>query len=296
MPEISIILETNTGSLKGSLNLPLVSRKKPIVLIIAGSGPTDRDGNIGALLTKNNCLKMLAEALSAAGFPSVRYDKRGIGESVKTAEADLRFESYVEDAAAWVNMLKNDVRFAGVVVLGHSEGSLIGMLASRAESVCAFVSIAGPAERASSLLRQQLAGKLSAELEKRNEEILCTLEMAELAENIPLELDIFYRKSIQPYLISWFKYIPAEEFSRLEIPTLLMQGDTDIQIDVDQALALQAANTDAELVVIQGMNHVLKLVSSDYYQQQSSYGDPNLPIAPSLIENLTRFLGDRVKI
>ena len=296
MPEISITLETSTGSLKGSLNLPLASKKTPVVLIIAGSGPTDRDGNLAALSTPNNCLKMLAEALAASGFPSVRYDKRGIGESVKTAEADLRFESYIEDAIAWVNMLKSDGRFSGVVVVGHSEGSLIGILASRATSASAFVSIAGPAERASSLLRKQLAGKLSEDLEKRSEAILSALERAELIEDIPFELNILYRKSVQPYLISWFNYVPTNEISRLTIPTLVIQGDTDIQVDVSQALALKAANTDAELVVIHGMNHVCKLVSPNYEEQQNSYGDPSLPVATLLIKKLTRFLDRIVKI
>ena len=296
MPEISITLETSTGSIRGSLNLPPASRKTPVVLIIAGSGPTDRDGNLASLPTPNNCLKMLTEALAASGFPSVRYDKRGVGESVKTTEANLRFECYVEDAIAWVNMLKSDSRFSGVVIIGHSEGSLIGILASRAASAIAFVSLAGPAERASSLLRKQLAGKLSEDLEKRSEAILSALERAELIVNVPVDLDILYRKSVQPYLISWFKYVPTDELSRLTIPTLIIQGDTDIQVDVSQALALKAAKTDAELVVIHGMNHVCKLVGPNYEEQQNSYGDPSLPVATLLIKKLTRFLDRIVKI
>jgi alpha-beta hydrolase superfamily lysophospholipase len=82
-------------------------------LIIAGSGPTDRNGNSPAIQGANNSLKYLAEGLAAQGIASVRYDKRGVAESKTAAssESDLRFETYIHDAVLWGKQLRTDKRF-----------------------------------------------------------------------------------------------------------------------------------------------------------------------------------------
>lgn len=291
--EQPISLDTAHGRIAGSLMLPVSSDKKiPIVLIISGSGSTDRDGNSAGVQGKNDSLKMLAQSLADAGFASVRYDKRGVGASAAAAgrEADLRLDNFVEDAAAWIDLLANDARFSGVAVVGHSEGSLIGMLAAQGRAVSAFVSIAGAAQGAASILRQQLASQLPADLAERNEAILSSLERGEAVGDVPAALAALYRPSVQPYLISWFKRIPASEIKKLRVPCLILQGDTDIQVSVAQAMALGAAKPDAELRIIPGMNHVLKQVPLDPARQIASYGDPALPIAPGLSGALVRFL------
>ncbi|WP_197088647.1 alpha/beta hydrolase [Rufibacter radiotolerans] len=124
-------LVTEKGNLKGTLLSPAGAKKMPVVLLISGSGPTDRDGNNPAM--KNNSLKMVAEGLQAQGIASLRYDKRGIAESKAAgiSEADLRFDQYAQDATAWAQKLKQDKRLSKVIILGHSEGSLIGMIAAR---------------------------------------------------------------------------------------------------------------------------------------------------------------------
>lgn len=289
--DVPIALTTDTGQINGSLMLPSHEKKIPVVLIIAGSGPTDRDGN-NRLAGVNNSLKMLATALADAGIASVRYDKRGIGASVTPGvrEADLRFDTYVRDAALWVAKLNADQRFSGVAVLGHSEGSLIGMLASKGQPARAFISLSGPAQGASAILRQQLRGKLPGDLAERNEAILVSLEKGQVAQDVPAPLASLYRDSVQPYLISWFKYVPATELKTLTMPTLIVQGDTDIQVGVAEAKALKAAKPDAELVIIEGMNHVLKSVPADHAKQLASYGDPSLPLADGLSASLVRFL------
>jgi pimeloyl-ACP methyl ester carboxylesterase len=287
-----ILLATNSGHINGSLLLPTSGEKVPVVLIIAGSGPTDRDGNSAGMAGKNDSLKMLAVTLADAGFASVRYDKRGIGASAAAAasEADLRLDTYVQDTVAWTEKLTSDARFSGVAIAGHSEGSLIGMLAANRRPVKAFVSIAGVAQGAASILRQQLHGKLPPDLADRNETILASLEKGQVVSDIPPLLASLYRPSVQPYLISWFRYVPAQEFKKLPIPCLILQGDTDIQVPVSEAKALHDANPGAELEVIPGMNHVLKLVPTDQTQQIASYGDPTLPLAPELVKSLVRFL------
>jgi len=264
----------------------------PVVLIIAGSGPTDRDGNNPAM--RNDSLRMVATALADAGFAAVRYDKRGIGASFAVApdESALRFDAYVDDAAAWIAQLKADARFTRVVVLGHSEGALIGMPAARRAGADAYISVAGIADGIGAILRRQLAGKLTPGLAAANERILASLEVGATVPEVPGPLVGLYRPSVQPYLISAMRYRPAEEMAALPIrmPVLIVQGTTDIQVGVDQAQRLKAARPDATLAILPGMNHVLKAVAADPVRQLASYNDPALPLAPQLADTIIGFL------
>jgi alpha-beta hydrolase superfamily lysophospholipase len=287
-----IALETASGTVAGSLRLPAGVSKAPVVLIIAGSGPTDRDGNSAMIPGRNDSLRMLAEALAQAGLASVRYDKRGIGASRSAApdESQLRFDTYVEDAAAWIAKLKADPRFSSVAVIGHSEGALIGMLAAERAGASAYVSLAGVAEGPGALLRKQLAGKLPPPLAADNERILASLEQGKTVAEVPPALAAMYRPSVQPYLISWMRYVPSARIAALRMPVLIVQGTTDIQVDAGQAQALKAARPDAALAIIPGMNHVLKDVPADPQRQMASYGDPSLPLHPRLAPAIAGFL------
>ncbi|WP_377704786.1 alpha/beta hydrolase [Pseudoduganella sp. UC29_71] len=285
-------LFTPTGEVQGTLLVPLPLGCTPAALIIAGSGPTDRDGNSKLLPGANNSLKMLAQALAEAGIASVRYDKRGIAASARAGanESQLRFETYTGDAAAWVRQLKLEGRYSSVTVIGHSEGSLIGMVAARAAGADGFISLSGPAERASALLRRQLDPKLPPELAQANDKILAALESGRRPAKLPPQLQAIYRPSVQPYMASWFKYVPAREFARLNMPLLIAQGTTDIQVDVTQAEQLKQANPAARLLLVDGMNHVLKQVPAEPRQQMASYLDPALPLAPVLAGAVTEFI------
>jgi hypothetical protein len=280
------------GKVSGTILMPAGVAKAPVVLIIAGSGPTDRDGNSPAIGGKNNTYKMLAEALAADGIASLRYDKRGLAASVVTGlkEADLRFETFVEDAVAWIGYLKKDGRFSTVSVVGHSEGSLIGMLAVRLAKADAYVSIAGIAKGAAGILRDQLRPQIGtmAALWEGTELVLSSLEAGKAVDPLPAGIAAvpglaqLFRPSVQPYMISWFKYVPSAEIAKLTVPTLILQGSTDIQVTVDEAKALAAAKPGARLEIVDGMNHIMKAVPSDRPTQLASYGDPTLPIAPDV--------------
>jgi alpha-beta hydrolase superfamily lysophospholipase len=289
--EQPIALDTATGVIQGTLTTPAGAAKTPVVVIISGSGPTDRDGNTPLAAGRNDSLKLLAAALQSQGIASVRYDKRGVAGSVKAArqESDLRIEDYVQDASSWAAKVAADARFTGVVMLGHSEGSLIGMLAAQRSPVSAFISIAGPAEKASVVLRRQLQGRLPPNLVERNEAILSALEAGRTPVDVPPALAASYRPSVQPYLMSWFKYSPAQELAKLTVPCLIVQGSTDSQVDVSAAQALHAARAECGMKVIPGMNHVLKMVAADRGQQLASYSDPTLPLAPELTQALEQF-------
>jgi uncharacterized protein len=288
---VEVHITTPAGTLYSTQIIPTSNVPEPVVLLIAGSGPTDRDGNT-PLAGQNNSLKLLAEGLAGHGIASIRYDKRGIGESLAAGleEADLRFDTYVEDAALWIQQLQADSRFSSVTAIGHSEGSLIGMLATRKTGADAFISIAGPARTASQVLRDQLQPRLPDALWQQSEQILAALEQGNTVASVPPELNTLYRSSVQPYLISWFRYTPAQEIRHLTVPVLIVQGTTDLQVPVSEAQALKMAKPDAELRIIEGMNHVLKAVPLDPKQQNASYSEPTLPVVPELVEGISQFI------
>jgi len=209
-----IVLETPTGNIEGTLLLPS-KENIPLVLIIAGSGPTDRDGNSGSL--KNNSLKMLAQGLYNNNIASFRFDKRGIAKSAKAmiSEEDLRLEHYIRDVQQWYLLLKNNSRFSSVIILGHSEGSLIGMIASQNVFPDKFISLAGPGFSMQATLRRQLADQppyvLSMSLP-----IIEELEKGKTVDSVPPLINSLFRPSVQPYLISSFKYDPAIEISKVK--------------------------------------------------------------------------------
>jgi pimeloyl-ACP methyl ester carboxylesterase len=296
-----ITLETPTGSLFGTLALPQSRSPVPVVLIVAGSGPTDRDGNSPLLKGANNSLKLLAEGLAAHGIASVRYDKRGVGETGKIMqleaektksvlrEQDLSFEAFIDDAVRWGKQLRADRRFSRLAVLGHSEGSLIGMVAAQRMGADTFISIAGAGRPVQQIILEQVRSQLPPELLKTTEDILDQLSAGKTVESVPAELQILFRPSVQPYLISWLRYDPAKEIAKLSIPVLIVQGTTDLQASPEDAKRLLKGNPAAKLLFIEGMNHVLKTVPNEQKSQVSSYGDPTLPVAADLIGVIVSF-------
>ncbi|HYN82953.1 MAG TPA: alpha/beta fold hydrolase [Gemmatimonadaceae bacterium] len=292
MTQEPVTLKTATGEISGTLVLPAAGTPVPVVLIIAGSGPTDRNGNSPAIPGANNSLRMLAEGLAARGIASVRYDKRGIAASraAMTGEADLRFTHFIEDAAAWVKQLREDQRFSTVTIVGHSEGSLIGMVAARGAGADAYVSLEGTGRKAADILAEQLKPQLPPELFAQTQAILDQLSSGTIPNPPPTVLPMLFRPSVLPYLVSWFSYDPAVEIAKLEIPILVVQGTTDIQTSMEDAKLLASANSDARFVTIEGMNHILKEVSGDRVAQMPKYGDSTLAVVPKLMDEIAVFV------
>jgi hypothetical protein len=280
-----------SGTLAGTLLLPASSGKVPVVLVIAGSGPTDRNGNTQGM-GPNNSLRLLGEGLAARGIASLRVDKRGVGGSAGalTREADIRFDDLIADAEGWVRKLRADPRFSTVTVLGHSEGSLIGMVAARQAGADAFVSVAGAGRPAGQILRDQLRPRLPPALNAQSDSILAALEAGRTRDSVPPVLAALYRPSAQPYLISWLRRDPAREIAQLRVPVLVAQGTTDIQVGTADAQALHAALPASRLLVVEGMNHVLKEVPADAARQMASYTDPSLPVAQPLVDGVAAFV------
>ncbi|WP_394773857.1 alpha/beta hydrolase [Flavobacterium sp.] len=286
--ESPIILKINIDQIFGTLTTPDLTKKYPVALIISGSGPTDRNGNNPMM--KNNSLKMLAETLAKNGIASLRYDKRGIGESKASAvsEQTLVFENYTEDAKSWINLLKQDKRFSQVIVIGHSEGSLIGMIAGAKANK--FISIAGPGESADKLIKAQIASKSSKQLEDLTFPIIDSLKSGNNVKKVDPMLNSLFRASIQPYLISWFKYNPQTEIKKLTVPILILQGNKDLQVTVKDAELLSQANKNAELLIVENMNHIMKTIEGDNQANMESYNNESLPLSEIMTNKIVSFI------
>lgn len=287
-------LNTKTGIIYGTLQTPkIINDKIPVAILIAGSGPTDRDGNNPMM--KNNSLKLLAEALTNNGVATLRYDKRGIGESVKAAksESDLRFEDYISDAVAWIEFVKQNPKFSKIIIVGHSEGSLIGMNA--AIHANGFVSIAGAGSSADIILKEQLSskGKIVQDL---CYPIIDSLKAGIIVNDVNPNLNSLFRISVQPYMISWFKHNPQIDIKQLKFPSLIIQGDNDLQVSINDAKLLASVNNKSKLVIIEKMNHVLKIVdNSNKDSNLAAYTNPTIPISEVLINEIVKYVRNNNK-
>lgn len=291
--EEATTLATSSGDINGTVELPAARYPVPVALIVAGSGPTDRNGNSRALPGKNNSLKMIADSLAARGIATLRYDKRGVGASAAagTREEDLRFTHYTKDAADWIRKLRSDPRFSTITVIGHSEGSLIGIIAAREAGADGLVSVAGAGRRPQAIITEQLAAQLPDSIVKRAGELMRRIEAGDITDSVPPILATLFRPSVRPYLASWFRYDPPVELGRLTVPVLIIQGTTDIQVSQDDAKRLSAGSPAAKLVIIEGMNHVLKSARGTRVEQMPAYSDSTLPVMSSLIEEIVGFVG-----
>ncbi|MDF9755744.1 pimeloyl-ACP methyl ester carboxylesterase [Pseudomonas sp. TE6288] len=286
-----IDLDTGQGVLHGSLLLPQQATPPPVVLIIAGSGPTDRDGNNPASGRLDN-LKRLALLLAGEHIASVRFDKRGVAASQPATpdERDLSVERYVADVVAWGRALKQDPRFGPLILVGHSEGALIASLAAEQAGASAVITLAGSGRPVADVLREQLAQRLPPAQLPAGVALIDRLQAGQTSLDVPAPLRQVFRPSVQPYLITLLHQDPAAAFARLKVPALIVQGRNDIQVEVADAERLKAAKPDAQLALIDGMNHVLRISPRDMSQQRDSYRNPELPLARELGERIVLFI------
>ena len=259
------------------------------VLIISGSGNTDRDGNTLSIGYVNDGLKKLAEALTEQGFATLRYDKRGVGKSVADhLQAEhLRFEQCAEDAATWITFLRK--RYKRVSVIGHSQGALVGMVAAQQADIDRFVSLAGLAMDAHSTIRKQLQAQ-PVFVKNAAFPILDSLKAGVKVDSVPPYLNSLASPSIQDYVISFMKYDPRREIAKLSIPILVIQGTTDLQIGIPEAKTLSEQTTLATFEPIEGMNHVLRASTWDTNENMGTYANASLPLHPEVVGVLTQFL------
>ena len=284
-----VINSFDNHSIHGTL-LESAESNSVLSIIISGSGPTDRDGNNTSL--KSDYLKMLAEGLFENGVSSYRYDKRGVGNSIGNIQSgnDIKFIDYINDVVSIINHFKDTKEYKRIVVIGHSEGALIGMIASRliADN---FISIAGAGEDYLTLIQRQLSIQ-PPYVKSMSDPVIEKLKNKELVDSVPPLLNSLFNKTVQEYLIDASSYDPKEEISKLDIPVLIVQGSNDIQIEINDAQLLHNAATKSRLEIIQGMNHVLRQAPENRLLNMQTYGNPELPIDGSLVNLIMDFLDE----
>lgn len=267
------------------------SNHQKLVIIIAGSGPTDRNGNSIAGI-KCDTYKMMAEELAKNNIASFRFDKRGIAKSVvkNFSEKDLSFDDYVNDAISIFSYLKDSSGFKKIYFAGHSEGSLIGMIASQKINAKGYISIAGAGRPIDEILTEQIT-KQSPVIGKQTDSMLQVLKTKNKLDSVPPYLFSLFRPSIQPYMVSWMKYNPTIEITKLKCPILILQGTCDIQVKIIDAKNLYNANRKAKLVVIPAMTHVLKDAETNCNDKNlKTYHDPTLPLNAQFSKELISFI------
>lgn len=288
--EREVSIDGGRAPLVGTLVEPEGAAHKPAVLLIAGSGPTDRDGNSTLPGVRPATLKLLADGLAKEGLTSLRFDKRGIGASAAAGpgEAEVRFIDYVDDAVAWARFLRARPHVSCVVVVGHSEGALVAAMAALRTSVCGVVELSGAGRAAGAVIREQLRNRLPPEVARRVEATLSALEAGRTVADPPLPS--LLRPSVQPYLISWLPIDPAAELAKVRAPVLLVQGGRDRQIFPEDARRLSAAGPGAQVATLPDADHVLKDAPADPAADLTTYADPDRPLDPLLIPTVAAFV------
>lgn len=271
----------------------LVTPEEPadiLMIFTQGSGPTDRDGNQPTL--NNDGIKkisrILADSNAAATF---RYDKRIFNmRETRQKESDLRFENFVNDLENIVSYFKESGNYSKIVLAGHSQGSLVSILAAQNSEVNGLISLAGPAKTIDSMIVEQYS-KQVPQLEKELRSNFETLRETGNITNFNPVFGSIFKPSVQPFIHSWMMYSPSEEIKKLEIPVLIVNGTKDFQVSEQDAEALSASYPEADVKIIENMNHVFRSVESeDLLVNSKTYNEPLRPIHPELIPAIIQFL------
>lgn len=291
--ETAVTLPAQPAPLHGTLLAP-EGTARAVAVILPGSGPTDRDGNSPQFGISAQPYRLLAQGLADRGIATVRIDKRGIGESAAAApaEADLRITAYVEDARAWAAEAAARTGQRCAWLIGHSEGALIALAAAEGheDRICGLVLLSGAGRPAGVILREQLGPQLPEPMKIEAFHVLSELEAGRTVSDTPPALAALFRPSVQPYLISWLALDPAALIANWDGPVMIGQGTTDIQVTTTDAIALGLARPNAQLVFWDGANHVLKTAPADRAANIAAYADPDLPLAPGIVDDVAGFI------
>ena len=269
----------------GTLLVPESIENPPLVIIIAGSGPTDRNGNQSFM--RNDMLKKLTEKLSENGIATFRYDKRIVKQlKTRTFDNNIRFDDFVTDAKSVVTYFKSS--YASITIAGHSQGSLVGLLAAEA-GANSFISLAGAGNPIDQIILEQIT-KTAPFFTEDTKRVLEILKSGETTTEFPPALASMFSLDIQPFMSNWMQYNPQKLIERLEIPVLIINGTKDLQVSTAEAQLLKDHKKDAELVIIENMNHLLFEISGDDLENTKSYNEMNHPLMPKVISVILNFI------
>jgi len=277
--------------IEGTLLTPN-TKTNSIAIIIPGSGPTDRDGNQNFM--KNNSLKFLAQDLSNSGIATFRYDKRALTMLKKRVGEkkikQVRFDHFVTDAQKVVRYFEKRKRYDKIYIIGHSQGSLVGMLAAN-ENVAGFISIAGAGKSIDEIIVDQITLMGATDLVESAKKTIDIMKTGKTDKNFNPGLANIFNLGVQPFMMNWMSYSPTEELAKLNIPILIINGTNDIQVAATEAELLKKAKKEAKLVIIENMNHILKtVISKDPQENTKTYNMPMLKNTSELTEKIIAFI------
>lgn len=273
--------------IKGTLTVPNGLENPPLVILVQGSGPVDRNGNQSFM--KNDSFKKLASELAEAGIATYRFDKRILQmRRLGIKEEDIRFDDFVTDVSTALDHFISTNAYKNISVLGHSQGSLVGMIAAK-DKADAFISVAGAAHPIDSIIVDQIAGQMPG-LKENVQQSFKDMRETGSSKNYNPMLEMVFRPSVQPFILSWMQYNPQEEIKELDMPVLLINGSNDLQVQEEQAELLKKANPEAKLVILDKMNHVFRKIEGDDLENSKSYNDAGLPLHPELVPLIANFI------
>jgi len=271
----------------GTLLTPLDTHTSILTIIIAGSGPTNRDGNQNFLM--NNSLKKLAEGLSNQGVASFRYDKR-IVKQIRKGKVDknIMFDDFITDAVSVIDYFKEKNRFSKIYIIGHSQGSLVGMLAAK-DKADGFISLAGAGQSIDAVIQEQIEKNMNTYTED-SKKVFAILKENKTTTDYPPALASVFDISLQPFMSNWIQYNPTEKIKELNMPILIINGTKDLQVSTEEANLLKEANPKAKITIIENMNHILFTIEGGTLENSKSYNESFRKINPEVIESIVRFI------
>lgn len=292
-----VLLKNDSIKLPGTLSYNKDLKKQPLVIYIHGSGGVDRNGNQKDTNVSANYIKQLSDSLTSRGIAFYSYDKRTSTmsnlmqlTSMEIIKRELVFSKFVEDVKLAIHKFKDDSRFSGITLIGHSQGSLIGMLASEA-GISKYISLAGPSNSFDySIIKQfrlQSGDSIANIVDKHFKELKATGNIKKV-DSEPTINAIFSKPNL-PFLMSWSVYIPKDEIKKVKVPTLIINGTMDNQVFEEDAKALHKSKPEAEFVMIKDMNHVLKTITKEEDNEKSKY-TPDFPLSKELVTVITEFI------
>lgn len=286
-------LKNGDISLPGTLTVAPSKKKTPLVIFIQGSGNGDRNGNQVGTAMQIGYIKTLRDSLNTKGISFYSYDKRSANINNLKSIKDISFKGFIDDANVAIDYFKNDKCFSSITIIGHSQGSLVGMLAINArndKAVTSYISLAGPGKTFDKTIVEQLTAQNPSLGQAAKEQFEELVQTDTIKEVNPLLMSVF-QPVYQKFIKEWATENPATEIKKMKIPVLILNGDADLQVSTDDAQLLKNAQPKATLKIIPKMNHVLKTVNS-IVENQEAYTSKDYEISRELINAIDKFVSN----
>lgn len=290
--ETPFLKKTLDGQISGTITMPAsVNGKIPVVIIIGDAGPTDRDGNNEKTGITCSPYKTLAYDLAKNGIASLRYDKRLVGESTSsTKQSQLRIDDYSDDALVIIETLNDDDRFSKIVVFGHGEGALVGMIASLGQPVKGYIAAECESEQADQMLLTKMKATKPQYQYDEFKAILDSLRKGKTTDNVDPSLYYVAGPARQNFLMSWCRIVPIRGIKAMKMPVMIIQGTTDLETPDVNGQKLKKAKSEAVFLDIKGMNHIFKDAPADEDQNLATYTKQDMPLSSALVPGIVSFV------